>query len=93
MIHTVSICTISSGQMGNFGHAIPKQKHKIEVSCPQVCEPTSLAPLDRLNVLRSTFTLCSIVDSDDLRRSVHRISGAGGQFFGVARIGMNVLNG
>lgn len=79
--------------MGSFGPAIPKQKHKIKISRPQVCEPASPAPLDRLNVLRSAFTLRSIVDSEDLRRSVQRIGGTRGQSFGIAWNGMNVLNG
>lgn len=93
MVHIVSICTPPLGHMGSFGPVIPKQKHKIKLSRPQVCEPTSPAPLDRLNVLRSAFTLRSIVDSDDLRRSVQRISGTRGQFFGIAWKGMSVLNG
>lgn len=75
------------------GHSIPKQQHKIKLPRPQVCEPTSPAPLDRVNVRRSVFTLRSIVDSEDLWRSVHGISGAGGQFFGVVWNGLEVLNG
>ena len=89
----VSVWSALLGNMGSFGHGIPKQKHETEVSRLQVCEPASRAPLDHVYVLRSTFTLRSIVDSNDLRRSVHGISGARGQFFGVARDCMNVLNG
>ena len=81
------------GQEGGSLCVIPKQKDKIEVFRLQVCKPASVAPLDRVCVLRSPFALGSIGEANDLRRSVHGIRAARGQFFGVARDGMGVFNG
>ena len=91
--HISASDTASMGQEGVSLYVIPKQKDEIEVFRLQVCKPASVAPLDRVCVLRGPFALGSIAKANDLRRSVHGIRAARGQFFGVARDGMGGFNG
>lgn len=72
---------------------VPKQKYEIKVSRPQVCKPASLARLDLVCILSSPFVRRSIVDPDDLRRSVHGGRAARGQVFGVACDRIDLVNG
>lgn len=93
LAHISASDTAPMGKTGNFCCVVPKQKDKIEVFRLQVGKPVSVAPLDRVCVLRSPFALGSLAETNDLRRSVHGIRAARGQFFGVVRDGMGVFNG